>query len=101
MTEKRVDKLTRPKKKKQTTLYAAIAIGVIIIALSIFFVYSSDQAKMRGESFGKALEFIQEDLRKLTHSFDSKVSMFKQGDISKGEFLEFTENHCFSSSPTE
>ena len=36
--EKRIDKLTRPKKKKQATLYAAIVIGVIIIALSIFFV---------------------------------------------------------------
>ena len=74
-------------------MYAAILVGVIIVTMSIFFVYSSDQAKMRGEAFGKALEFIQEDLRKLTHSFDSKVSMFKQGDISKGEFLEFTEKH--------
>ena len=91
--EKRVDKLTRPKKKKQTTVYAAIAIGVIIIALSIFFVYSNDQAKERGKAFGKALEFIQVDLTKLFHSFDSKVAMFKQGDISKGEFLEFTEKH--------
>ena len=89
--EKRVDKLTRPKKKKQTTLYAAIVIGVIIIALSIFFVYSNDQAKERGKAFGKALEFIQDDLRKLTHSFDSKVSMFKQGDIDKEIFLELVE----------
>jgi len=72
-------------------MYAAISVGVIIVAMSIFFVYSSDQAKMRGEAFGKALEFIQEDLRKLTHSFDSNVSMFKQGDISKGEFLILTE----------
>jgi len=91
--EKRVDKLTRPKKKKQTTVYAAIVIGVIIIALSIFFVYSSDQATERGKAFGKALEFIQDDLRNLTHSFDSKVSMFKQGDISKGRFLEFADKH--------
>jgi len=91
--EKRVDKLTRPKKKKQTTVYAAIAIGVIIIALSIFFVYSNDQAKERGKAFGKALEFIQDDLRKLTHSFDSKVSMFKQGYIDKEIFLEFAEKH--------
>ena len=73
-------------------MYAAILVGVIIIAMSIFFVYSSDQAKMRGEAFGKALEFIQEDLRKLTHSFDSKVSMFKQGDISKGEFWNSLKN---------
>ena len=91
--EKRVDRLTRPKKKKQTTVYAAIAVGVIIIALSIFFVYSSDQAKERGKAFGKALEFIQDDLRKLTHSFDSKVSMYKQGDIDMEVFLEFAEKH--------
>ena len=74
-------------------MYAAIAVGVIIIGMSIFFVYSSDQAKERGKAFGKAVEFVQDDLRKLTHSFDSKVSMFKQGNISKGEFLEFTEKH--------
>jgi len=74
-------------------MYAAISVGIIIIALSIFFIYSSDQAKERGKAFGKAVEFVQDDLRKLTHSFDSKVSMFKQGDISKGEFLEFTEKH--------
>ena len=74
-------------------MYAAISVGVIIVALSIFFVYSSDQAKERGKAFGKALEFVQEDLRNLTHSFDSKVSMFKKGDISKGEFVEFAEKH--------
>ena len=74
-------------------MYAAILVGVIIVAMSIFFVYSSDQAKMRGEAFGKALEFIQEDLRKLTHSFDSKVSMFKQGDINQDDFFKFAERH--------
>ncbi len=74
-------------------MYAAITVGVIIIGMSIFFVYSSDQAKERGKAFGKAIEFVQDDLRKLTHSFDSKVSMFKQGDISKWEFLEFAEKH--------
>ena len=51
----------RPKKKKQSTLYATITVGVIIVALSIFFVYSSDQAKERGKAFGKAVEFVQDD----------------------------------------
>ena len=76
-------------------MYAAITVGVIIVALSIFFVYSSDQAKMRGQAFGKALEFVQNDLRELTHSFDSKLSMFKQGGISNGKFLEFAEKHVY------
>ena len=74
-------------------MYAAIAVGVIIIGMSIFFVYSSEQAKTRGQAFGKAIEFLQEDLRKHTHMFDSKVSMFKRGDIGKDEFLESTKNH--------
>ena len=74
-------------------MYATISVGVIIIALSMFFVYSSDQAKERGKAFGKAIEFLQEDLRKTYHSFDSKVSMFKQGDISRDDFLKFAEKH--------
>ena len=74
-------------------MYAAISVGVIIIVMSIFFVYSSDQAKMRGQAFGKALEFLQEDLRKTYHSFDSKVSMFNQGNITKDDFLKFAEKH--------
>ena len=74
-------------------MYAAISVGVIIIALSIFFVYSSDQAKMRGQAFGKALEFVQDDLRNITHTFDSKVAMFKRGDISRENFLEFADKH--------
>ena len=64
-------------------MYAAISVGIIIIGMSIFFVYSSEQAKMRGQSFGKAIEFVQEDIRKQTHMFDSKISMFKQGNINK------------------
>ena len=91
--EKRVGKLTRTKKKKQRTVYAAIVVGVIIIASSIFFVYSNDQAKERGKAFGKAMEFVQDDLRKQTHLFDSKVSMFKNGSVSKDEFLKFGDSH--------
>ena len=74
-------------------MYAAISVGIIIIGMSIFFVYSSEQAKMRGQAFGKAIEFVQEDLRKQTHMFDSKISMFKQGNINKDELLEFAEKH--------
>ncbi len=79
-------------------MHAAIAVGVIIIGMSIFFVYSSDQAKQRGTAFGKALEFVQEDLRKQTHVFDSKVSMFKRGDISKDDFVEFGDSHFLNMS---
>ena len=83
----------RPKKKKQTSVRIAVSVGVVIIALSMFFVYSSEQAKIRGEAFSKAIEFVQEDLRKTYHSFDSKVSMFNQDNITKDDFLKFAEKH--------
>ena len=83
----------RPKKKKQTSVRIAVSVGIVIIALSMFFVYSSEQAKIRGEAFSKAIEFVQEDLRKTYHSFDSKVSMFNQGNITKDDFLKFAEKH--------
>ena len=74
-------------------MYAAIAVGVIIIGMSMFFVYSSEQAKMRGEAFSKAIEFIQEDHKNHMYAFDSKVAIFKRGDISKDDFLKFAEKH--------
>ena len=83
----------RPKKKKQTSVHVAVLVGVVIIVLSVFFVYSNDQAKIRGEAFSKAIEFVQEDLRKTYHSFDSKVSMFNQDNITKDDFLKFAEKH--------
>ena len=83
----------RSKKKKQNSVRIAVPVGVVIIALSMFFVYSSEQAKIRGEAFSKAIEFVQEDLRKTYHSFDSKVSMFNQGNITKDDFLKFAEKH--------
>ena len=83
----------RSKKKKQNSVRIAVSVGVVIIALSMFFVYSSEQAKIRGEAFSKAIEFVQEDLRKTYHSFDSKVSMFNQDNITKDDFLKFAEKH--------
>ena len=74
-------------------MYAAVSVGVIIVAMSIFFVYSSDQAKMRGVEFSRAIDALQKDLLIETHSFDSKVSMFKRGDMDYVEFLIFGERH--------
>ena len=79
----------KTRKKKNTILYATIIIGVIIISSTIFFSYSDEQAKIRGEAFGNSLKFIQEDLRKITHLFDNKLSMFKEGSVDKEDFLKF------------
>ena len=81
------------KKKKNSAIYAVIVIGILIISSTIFFVYSNDQAKIRGQMFGNELKQIQDDLKKNTHSYDSKISLFKEGNLDRERFLEFAEEH--------
>jgi len=81
------------KKKKNSVVYAAIIVGILVVSSTIFFVYSNDQAKLRGQMFGNELKQIQDDLKKNTHSYDSKLSLFKEGNLDGEKFLEFAEKH--------
>ena len=81
------------KKKKNSVVYAAIIIGILVVSSTIFFVYSNDQTKLRGQMFGNELKQIQDDLKKNTHSYDSKLSLFKEGNLDREKFLEFAEKH--------
>ena len=81
------------KKKKNSAIYAVIVIGILIISSTIFFAYSNDQTKIRGQMFGNELKQIQDDLKKNTHSYDSKISLFKEGSLDRERFLEFAEEH--------
>ena len=81
------------KKKKNSVAYAAIIIGILVVSSTIFFVYSNDQTKLRGQMFGNELKQIQDDLKKNTHSYDSKLSLFKEGNLDREKFLEFAEKH--------
>ena len=74
-------------------MYAAIVVGILIVSSTIFFAYSNDQAKIRGQMFGNELKQIQDDLKKNTHSYDSKISLFKEGNLDRERFLEFAEEH--------
>ncbi len=81
------------KKKKNSAIYAAIVIGILIISSTIFFVYSNDQAKNRGQMFGNELKQIQDNVKKNTHLYDSKISLFKEGNLDREKFLEYAEKH--------
>ena len=83
----------KKRKNRNYVTYAVILIGVAIVVFTIFLVYSGDQAKIRGEAFGKALEFIQDDLKKTTQKFHTSVSMFKEENMSKKEFFERVKIH--------
>lgn len=81
------------KKKKNSAIYAAIVIGILIISSTMFFVYSNDQAKIRGQMFGNELKQIQDNVKKNTHLYDSKISLFKEGNLDREKFLEYAEKH--------
>lgn len=71
----------------------AIAIGVIVVGLAIFYTYSADQAKNRGKFFGDTLQAIQDDLKQTQTEFYSQKSMVDKGSITKEEFADFGKTH--------
>ena len=75
------------------TTYIAIGVGVLIVALAVFFAYSADQAKQRGLSFGNALQGLQDELRQTQDELYSKKMMLDEGAISQDEFLVFADTH--------
>jgi hypothetical protein len=80
-------------KPSTKTTYIAAAVGVIVVALSVFFIYSADQARFRGFNFGNELQTIQDELKQVQTEFYSKKTMLNEKTISKDEFLAFSENH--------
>jgi len=84
-------------KKKPTTskkgTCIAIFAGVIIIGLVVAVNYYLDQAKISGERFGNNLQQIQADLKNQVSDYESKITMWQEGDLTKQEILQISENH--------
>ena len=78
-----------PKRKVQI----AIVAGSIIIGLVITFNYSLDQAKISGQSFGDNLAQIQNDLKDETANYDTKISQYQNGSITKQDILQISDKH--------
>lgn len=78
---------------KSKTTYLAIAVGIGIIALAIFFTYSADQAKNRGQYYGDSLRSIQEELKQTQTEFYSKKTMLDESTITIQDFVSFGSTH--------
>ena len=82
----------KPTASKKGT-YIAIFAGVIIIGLVVAVNYYLDQAKISGERFGNNLQQIQENLKNQVSDYESKITMWQEGDLTKQEILQISENH--------
>lgn len=80
-------------KSSKKGLYFSIAMGVIIIGLVITISYYVDQAKISGQRFGNNLEQIQSDLKKQISDYESKLTIWQEGGLTKQEMLRISENH--------
>ncbi|AJZ75081.1 hypothetical protein [Candidatus Nitrosotenuis cloacae] len=78
---------------KSKTTYLAIAVGIGIIALAIFFTYSADQAKNRGQYYGDSLKSIQEEIKQTQTEFYSKKTMLDESTITIQDFVSFGNTH--------
>jgi len=79
------------RKKRQNIILGIIAI--VVIGLVIVYYYSAEQTRIKGFTFGNNLQGIQEDLKKIQTDFQSEITMWEDGDISKDEFLEYSDAH--------
>ena len=78
---------------RSKTTYLAVAGGIGIIALAIFFTYSADQAKNRGQYYGDSLKLIQEELKQTQTEFYSKKTMLDEHTITSEDFAVFGKTH--------
>lgn len=79
--------------KQVKSLYIAIGVGVLIVLLAVFFTYSADQARIRGESFGNNLQAIQDELKQIQGKFYSNKAILDEGGMTKEEFSSFAKTH--------
>ena len=83
----------KPVKSSKKGFYFVIVIGAVIIGLVIAVSYHVDQAKISGQRFGINLEQIQADLKKEVSDYESKLISWKEGQITKQDMLQISENH--------
>ena len=79
------------KAKKQNIIIASVAI--IIIGAIVAYNYSYDQTRQKGLKFGNELQQIQEDVKQFQIQFDSKITQWKEGDLSLQGLLDYSETH--------
>jgi len=80
-------------KKKQKQNISIAIVGILIIGSVVFYSYNTEKAKIRGFTFGNNLQTIQDELKQIQDTFDSKRIMFEEGNMSKEEFLEYSKKH--------
>ena len=80
-------------KKNKIQNIAIAGIAAVIIGSIIGYNYYIDQINVKGFNFGNELQQIQDVVTKLQNDFSSKIVQWKEGDLTKEELLEYSNNY--------
>jgi len=64
-----------------------------IVSGIIGYNYYIDQIKVKGLYFGNEIQQIQDDVKKTQDDFESKIIQLDEEDLTKEEFLEYSQIH--------
>jgi hypothetical protein len=79
------------KSKRQNIIIVTIA--VVIIGAIVGQNYSVEQTKQKGLKFGNELQQIQEEVKQAQVEFNSNITQWQEGDLTKEELLDYAESH--------
>lgn len=65
----------------------------MLIGAVIWYSYSAEETRQKGFEFGNKLSQIQDEVRQLQMSFNSKITQWNEGDITTEELLEYADSH--------
>ena len=66
---------------------------MIIIGAIVSYNYSAEQTRQKGFKFGNELQQIQENVKQAQIEFNSKITQWKEGDLTQQELMKFSEDH--------
>ena len=81
------------KTKKNSSKFLVISITVILVGISVYYVYSADQAEIRGFAFGNEIQVLQQEIHDEQSRFISSISKWEEGTISDREMITIGEEH--------
>ena len=67
--------------------------ALVVVSIIIGYNYSVDQTRQKGFKFGNDLQQIQEDVKQEQIEFNSKITQWKEGDLSQQELFEYSKIH--------
>ena len=73
-----------------------ISIAIILIGIVVYYLYSAEQAQIRGFAFGNEIQSLQQEIHDEQSRFISSIAKWEEKTISDDEMVGIGEEHIKS-----